>query len=78
MLLDRRDAEYLEQRQARQGNAVADLAAGRIGVDTFRVVMRGLGFDDTAIADLAAEYRPFKTLGQVAAGFVSGLPEKQR
>lgn len=74
-MLDRRAQDYREQLDGRRHGTREDFAAGRIGEDTFRASMAGLGLTADEIHALVVEHRPFKTIGDAAAGFVSGLPD---
>lgn len=78
MPLDRRDPEYWEQLEGRRHGTREDFAAGRIGEATFRASMALLGLTADEIYTLVQEYRPFRTVGDAAAGFVSGLPRSWR
>lgn len=78
MPLDRRDPEYRENLEGQRHGTREDFAAGRIGEDTFRACMTLLCMTKSETDDLVAVHRPFRTIGQVASGFVSGLPDDQR
>lgn len=78
MPLDRRDPEYQEQMAGRRHATREDFAAGRIGEATFRASMAALGLTADEIYSLVQVHRPFRTIGDAAAGFVSGLPRSWR
>lgn len=77
-MFDRRDPDYREQVEGRRHGTREDFARGLIGEATFRASMERLGLTADEIHALVVEHRPFKTIGQAAAGFVSGLPDRGR
>lgn len=75
---DRRSQDYREVREGRGLALTADFEAGRIGEETYRASLLIAGFSRAEASELVMLHRPFKTLGQAATDFVSGLPDRWR